>query len=77
MAGTIQNHVNDAIGFRMVSMESGLDGRNNIATPKKFWFQRASLNGVRPRWPEQYAELLYVRALQYGLNGVRPRWPEQ
>ena len=43
------------IGARKdVSMESGLDGRNNrtgIPSTRRPW---SSLNGVRPRWPEQY-----------------------
>ena len=62
-----------------VSMESGLEGRNNgpsissirLSTP-------SSLNGVRPRRPEQSRgpSLLY-KPPSLCLNGVRPRRPEQ
>ena len=36
-------------------MESGLDGRNNLSLPRSGGSTRSprSLNGVRPRWPEQ------------------------
>ena len=36
-----------------VSMESGLEDRNNLKTPNAKWSPTASLNGVRPRRPEQ------------------------
>ena len=55
MAGTISALNGLAqLGFT-VSMESGLDGRNNVfgkayQTEEGIW----SLNGVRPRWPEQW-----------------------
>ena len=40
----------------LVSMESGLDGRNNPCSPRVFWLTLIGcLNGVRPRWPEQYS----------------------
>ena len=35
------------------------------------------LNGVRPRWPEQYDGASDRRLAEGSLNGVRPRWPEQ
>ena len=35
------------------------------------------LNGVRPRWPEQLGELVWLIGGAVSLNGVRPRWPEQ
>ena len=38
---------------REVSMESGLDGRNNPWPTPPYHPPRRSLNGVRPRWPEQ------------------------
>ena len=37
-----------------VSMESGLDGRNNETRLKSSCIRISRLNGVRPRWPEQY-----------------------
>ena len=37
----------------MVSMKSGLDGRNNIWTMGWCFAQYFCLNEVRPRWPEQ------------------------
>ena len=36
-----------------VSMESGLDGRNNRSAQTRRNSRPGSLNGVRPRWPEQ------------------------
>ena len=36
-----------------------------------------SLNGVRPRWPEQFRGLDSHHTSPNRLNGVRPRWPEQ
>ena len=38
---------------RFVSMESGLDGRNNISSERFPVLVLGGLNGVRPRWPEQ------------------------
>ena len=35
-------------------MESGLDGRNNEADTLGEARQADGLNGVRPRWPEQW-----------------------
>ena len=37
----------------VVSMESGLDGRNNRIMGLSSSRRSTSLNGVRPRWPEQ------------------------
>ena len=37
-----------------VSMESGLDGRNNEFSQGLRAYRNRSLNGVRPRWPEQF-----------------------
>ena len=49
------NHEPDFSGddTNQVSMESGLDGRNNCAKGHNSSSQDTSLNGVRPRWPEQ------------------------
>ena len=50
---------NNLVGFAIlrkaghVSMESGLDGRNNVEARSQGKTRRESLNGVRPRWPEQ------------------------
>ena len=53
MAGTItlaKLHLNSLYG---VSMESGLDGRNNEPPTARSASMYLGLNGVRPRWPEQ------------------------
>ena len=42
-------------GVPTVSMESGLDGRNNAAAEFATDFRTDCLNGVRPRWPEQWS----------------------
>ena len=39
-----------------VSMESGLEDRNNFKKREFHWYDYSSLNGVRPRRPEQYVE---------------------
>ena len=55
MAGTISLET-DAIHElldALVSMESGLDGRNNLIADMSKESYPKSLNGVRPRWPEQ------------------------
>ena len=59
-------------------MESGLEGRNNRIRDRGPSRCKRSLNGVRPRRPEQsaYARAVTIRAAQ-SLNGVRPRRPEQ
>ena len=58
-----------------VSMESGLDGRNNSPID---WPQHTiprGLNGVRPRWPEQYlygdgsVPLFDMVSMESGLDG--------
>ena len=60
-----------------VSMESGLDGRNNRVARQSAGPFRPCLNGVRPRWPEQSWTQCLANPVYSGLNGVRPRWPEQ
>ena len=40
-----------------VSMESGLDGRNNARAKILGRLVRDGLNGVRPRWPEQFIRI--------------------
>ena len=42
-----------ALSLHTVSMESGLDGRNNYHLNFLAVNSDNSLNGVRPRWPEQ------------------------
>ena len=65
-------------GRTPVSMESGLDGRNNPAARPPRLPRSRSLNGVRPRWPEQSGVGRRVGHIERKrLNGVRPRWPEQ
>ena len=63
MAGTMSGPGRGRQAFG-VSMESGLDGRNNLNAIGQIEEQDASLNGVRPRWPEQYKkrEFLTLRA---------------
>ena len=53
MAGTMNSlKVFELIGTA-VSMESGLDGRNNSRRTSSLIRAGTCLNGVRPRWPEQ------------------------
>ena len=61
----------------LVSMKSGLEGRNNRCRgPSRFAFP-GRLNEVRPRRPEQSHSPLTVDHRNNGLNEVRPRRPEQ
>ena len=53
MAGTILHTIVPPVDGVVVSMESGLDGRNNEARVALRVPRRRCLNGVRPRWPEQ------------------------
>ena len=53
MAGTIASPVKVSRPPAIVSMESGLDGRNNDEVLAHHSTFVRSLNGVRPRWPEQ------------------------
>ena len=77
MAGTIFVDRNFMNAELKVSMESGLDGRNNAGCVALTVAQRGRLNGVRPRWPEQSPGLPTTSRSRISLNGVRPRWPEQ
>ena len=62
-------------GCRVVSMESGLDGRNNYVYCGSIHAQVHRLNGVRPRWPEQLGEWRDQReqsrwvSMESGLDG--------
>ena len=68
-----------AVGGRcdgqLVSMESGLDGRNNVARTPDHNAPGGCLNGVRPRWPEQFYDRLTKRldvvqvSMESGLDG--------
>ena len=61
----------------IVSMKSGLEGRNNgrrLVTAGAFL---GCLNEVRPRRPEQSARLSPAPFRLMRLNEVRPRRPEQ
>ena len=53
MAGTMKKSKIKHEDGTKVSMESGLDGRNNWAVFSDNKRQQFCLNGVRPRWPEQ------------------------
>ena len=54
MAGTMRWQEAFAEMVQAVSMESGLDGRNNLPTGGDHGVGPGlGLNGVRPRWPEQ------------------------
>ena len=51
------NYCRDGSNHRLVqsvSMESGLDGRNNGGRSTPGFRGDNGLNGVRPRWPEQF-----------------------
>ena len=78
MAGTIYNHENVTEHLNPVSMESGLDGRNNLydRMTKRLDIVLVSMeSGLdgRNNWLRLW-RLLYRT---WSLNGVRPRWPEQ
>ena len=63
-----------------VSMESGLEDRNNQRLARKETAcDTYGLNGVRPRRPEQSISGRHdqPRKKPVSLNGVRPRRPEQ
>ena len=61
-----------------VSMESGLEDRNNPGPATRHRTHYPCLNGVRPRRPEQLGLCSDRRRPRPGgLNGVRPRRPEQ
>ena len=53
MAGTMKILGGDREEQQEVSMESGLDGRNNVLEKTLLRVWNGCLNGVRPRWPEQ------------------------
>ena len=61
----------------IVSMESGLEDRNNRRGAYVVWRPDSGLNGVRPRRPEQCEKGIECLPNELGLNGVRPRRPEQ
>ena len=77
MAGTMRLRLCLGGPQKLVSMESGLDGRNNILYTFASSSRNSCLNGVRPRWPEQWTGRHVDRDAATCLNGVRPRWPEQ
>ena len=58
-----------------VSMESGLDGRNNCSGIVDRPETKIGLNGVRPRWPEQSAGIEsalgaeVIVSMESGLDG--------
>ena len=57
MAGTIvRDRFGEDVDNELVSMESGLDGRNNCEDRLDQSRQAYRLNGVRPRWPEQLVQ---------------------
>ena len=63
MAGTMNLHVLGPERNYYVSMESGLDGRNNMRVGGTLQALNLRLNGVRPRWPEQLKDMpiAYIR----------------
>ena len=61
----------------VVSMKSGLEGRNNASLFCGAAMSWASLNEVRPRRPEQCIKVPPRCRQQSCLNEVRPRRPEQ
>ena len=62
---------------RIVSMKSGLEGRNNVLCRTMATTGLTSLNEVRPRRPEQYRGHFPNDHATGRLNEVRPRRPEQ
>ena len=77
MAGTMELDLKTNVTRGMVSMKSGLDGRNNGSDPHRIGHQRHvsmksgldGRNNVNPYCTDV--------AHYDGLNEVRPRWPEQ
>ena len=74
MAGTMTQRLSPATNCCSVSMESGLDGRNNPGRLSARELFMTCLNGVRPRWPEQWtveANLDYENevSMESGLDG--------
>ena len=55
----------------VVSMESGLDGRNNLRVHDPGQAVNQRLNGVRPRWPEQSIEA-YQTAIELNTSQWSP-----
>ena len=53
----------------MAGTITGVRVRHRLRPPR--------LNGVRPRWPEQFYDVNSLYPWVMSLNGVRPRWPEQ
>ena len=64
-------------GHHLVSMKSGLEGRNNSRPHSAAPHSRVRLNEVRPRRPEQWAPERPPNRKGTRLNEVRPRRPEQ
>ena len=79
MAGTMEEHCGAICRVARVSMESGLDGRNNDHDLRSRRSQKTGLNGVRPRWPEQSAGPVHVPgggacvSMESGLDGRNNR----
>ena len=62
----------------VVSMKSGLEGRNNYRARRLRRSRTGCLNEVRPRRPEQFGIKSMSTSAGYNcLNEVRPRRPEQ
>ena len=78
MAGTIPEVDPPPAHRLIVSMESGLDGRNNVLEQYRNGHKlllvsmESGLDGRNNLWTPQPAE-----PAKTCLNGVRPRWPEQ
>ena len=78
MAGTIITDVDGQPATELVSMESGLDGRNNRQVIESFNAcpLRVSMeSGLDGR--NNMSKCTLPKPNTVGLNGVRPRWPEQ
>ena len=77
MAGTMSQVIHPWQHGHAVSMESGLDGRNNLHPH----IDRVSLlvvsmeSGLDGR--NNTTDTACYTGWHFGLNGVRPRWPEQ
>ena len=77
MAGTIEYRLARAVSQLSVSMESGLDGRNNYPSNSAHrYFSRVSMESGLDGRNNSTCHQTHKPTNQR-LNGVRPRWPEQ
>ena len=77
MAGTMELDLKTNVTRGMVSMKSGLDGRNNGSDPHRIGHQRhvSMKSGLDGR--NNKTAIKESPSAGKSLNEVRPRWPEQ